>query len=104
MVGCSHQKDENSVRDVDERMKGGAVKDDKSPENEAMDLRKALQEPLFCADTPAPSFSFEDIVVGRWVSLKGVESLGVADCCWLQMVGLVAWWGMLWGSLFAALQ
>lgn len=52
------------MRDVEERMNGGAVKDDKSPENEAIDFKKALQEPLFCADTPAPSFSLEDIIVG----------------------------------------
>jgi hypothetical protein len=31
-----------------------------------MDLRNALHEPLFCAETPSPSFSLEDIscVVG----------------------------------------
>ena len=37
MEGCSAQYDEYSTSDVDERMKGGAVKDDKSPENEAID-------------------------------------------------------------------
>jgi hypothetical protein len=35
--GCSAQYAENSTRDVEERMKGGAVKEDKSPLNEAMD-------------------------------------------------------------------
>lgn len=44
-------------------MKGGAVRDDKSPLKEAMDLRNALQEPLFFSDTPPPSFSWEDIAV-----------------------------------------
>ncbi len=46
-------------------MNGGAVRVERSPENEAMDLMKADQEPLFWADTPPPSFS--DIVsfVGR---------------------------------------
>lgn len=69
MAGCSHQYVENSVRDVEERMNGGAVNEDRSPENEAMDLRKALHEPLFCADTPPPSFSLEDIVVEELVEL-----------------------------------
>ena len=35
--GCSHQYDENSVREVEERMKGGAVSDARSPVKEAMD-------------------------------------------------------------------
>jgi hypothetical protein len=26
-----------------------------------MDFRKALHDPLFCSDTPPPSFSFEDM-------------------------------------------
>lgn len=43
-------------------MNGGAVREERSPEKDAMDLRNALQEPRFCADMPAPSFSFEDIV------------------------------------------
>jgi hypothetical protein len=33
------------VRDVGERMKGGAVNEDKSPENEAIDFRKEVQDP-----------------------------------------------------------
>lgn len=44
-------------------MNGGAVREERSPENEAMDLRNALHEPLFCAETPPPSLSLEDIVV-----------------------------------------
>ena len=35
--GCSAQYDENSTSDFADSMKGGAVKDDKSPENEAKD-------------------------------------------------------------------
>jgi hypothetical protein len=35
--GCSHQYDENSVRDVDESIKGGAVSEARSPVKEAMD-------------------------------------------------------------------
>lgn len=35
--GCSHQYEENSVREVPERMNGGAVRDERSPLNEAMD-------------------------------------------------------------------
>jgi len=46
-------------------MNGGAVREERSPEKDAMDLRNALQEPRFCADTQVPSFSFEDIVVSR---------------------------------------
>jgi len=36
-AGCSHQYDENSVRLVEERMKGGAVRLARSPLNDAMD-------------------------------------------------------------------
>lgn len=36
--GCSVQYAENSTRDFEERMKGGAVKEDRSPEKEARDL------------------------------------------------------------------
>jgi hypothetical protein len=78
IVGCSAQYEENSTKDVDERMKGGAVRDDSyknevsmgdriesslltSPEKLAIDLRNALQLPRFWADTPAPSFSFVDM-------------------------------------------
>ena len=66
MDGCSAQYDENSVREVDERMNGGAVKDERSPEKDAMDLRNVVQDPLYCADTPAPSFSFGDILSRCW--------------------------------------
>jgi len=38
--GCSAQYDEYSVNDVPLRMKGGAVRDEMSPLNEAIDLRK----------------------------------------------------------------
>lgn len=37
MSGCSAQYAENSTRDVDERMKGGAVSEERSPENDAID-------------------------------------------------------------------
>jgi hypothetical protein len=36
MLGCSAQYEENSVREVDERMKGGAVRDERSPEKDAI--------------------------------------------------------------------
>lgn len=56
-------------------MKGGAVREERSPEKEAMDFRNALQEPRFWAETPAPSFSFEDILClsysGRVEQSKG---------------------------------
>lgn len=64
-------------------MKGGAVNDDKSPEKDAMDFKKAVQEPLFCAETPAPSASFEDIVWGIAEGdrvFEGVESGRVGMC------------------------
>jgi hypothetical protein len=35
--GCSAQYDEYSVSDVDDRMNGGAVRDDRSPEKDAID-------------------------------------------------------------------
>lgn len=35
--GCVDQYEENSVRDCDDRIKGGAVKDERSPLNEAID-------------------------------------------------------------------
>jgi hypothetical protein len=38
IVGCSAQYDENSTRDFADKMKGGAVKEDRSPVNEAKDL------------------------------------------------------------------
>jgi hypothetical protein len=73
MEGCSAQYDENSVNEVEDRIKGGAVNEDKSPEKDAIDFRNALHDPLFCADTPAPSFSLDDMVVlrylwGNWAS------------------------------------
>lgn len=37
MAGCSHQYDENSVKLVAERMKGGAVRLARSPLKEAID-------------------------------------------------------------------
>lgn len=37
IAGCSAQYDENSTRDIADNMNGGAVKEDKSPENEAKD-------------------------------------------------------------------
>lgn len=39
MAGCSAQYDENSTSDFADKMNGGAVKDDKSPENEAKDFK-----------------------------------------------------------------
>jgi hypothetical protein len=36
--GCSAQYDEYSTSDVEERMNGGAVRDDRSPENDEIDL------------------------------------------------------------------
>jgi hypothetical protein len=38
-AGCSHQYAEYSVREVVERMNGGAVRDERSPLKEAMDWR-----------------------------------------------------------------
>lgn len=55
------------MSDVVERMNGGAVKDDKSPENEAIDLRKTVQLPLFWAVTPPPLHSLEDMSEELWV-------------------------------------
>jgi hypothetical protein len=37
MEGCSAQYDENSVREIVPRMKGGAVRDERSPLKEAID-------------------------------------------------------------------
>jgi len=42
--GRSHQYAGNSVSEVGERMNGGAVSDERSPENDAIDLRKEVQE------------------------------------------------------------
>ena len=70
-AGCSAQYELNSTNEVEERINGGAVRDDKSPENDAMDLRKALQDPLFCAEMAPPSFSLEDIA--RFVDVEGLE-------------------------------
>ena len=39
MNGCSVQYAENSVRDVVPRMKGGAVKDERSPLKDAIDYK-----------------------------------------------------------------
>jgi hypothetical protein len=68
--GCSAQYEENSTSDVDERINGGAVKDERSPEKDAMDFKKALHDPRFCADTPAPSVSLEAIC--RVVEIAGM--------------------------------
>lgn len=38
--GCSAQYEENSVREVDDRMNGGAVREDRSPEKLAIDYRQ----------------------------------------------------------------
>ncbi len=61
MEGCSAQYEENSTKEVLDNMNGGAVREDRSPEKLAIDFRNALQLPRFCADTPAPSFSLEDM-------------------------------------------
>jgi hypothetical protein len=45
--GCSHQYELNSVRLVDERMKGGAVRDDRSPLNEAIDWPRCQDQLRF---------------------------------------------------------
>ena len=44
MEGCSVQYAENSVRDVVPRMNGGAVKDERSPLKDAMDLRYTISD------------------------------------------------------------
>lgn len=41
--GCSHQKEEYSVREVDERMKGGAVMEERSPLKDANDCVSSHQ-------------------------------------------------------------
>jgi hypothetical protein len=43
--GRSHQYAGNSVKDTGDKIKGGAVIDDKSPENEARDFKKDDQVP-----------------------------------------------------------
>lgn len=43
-VGCSAQYAEYSTREVEERMKGGAVKDDRSPLKEAIDWTKTAEK------------------------------------------------------------
>jgi len=60
--GCFAQYEENSVRLVDERMNGGAVRDERSPEKVAMDFRKAVQVPLFWAARASPS-PFSELAV-----------------------------------------
>jgi hypothetical protein len=71
--GCSVQYDENSVSDLVERMKAGAVIVERSPLKEAIDcrnvsmcalrhlilhtLRKVDQEPFAWGGTAEPSFS-----------------------------------------------
>jgi hypothetical protein len=56
--GCSAQYEENSTKDVDDRMKGGAVMEARSPLNDAMDFKNEVHEPLDCGGTAEPS-SFE---------------------------------------------
>lgn len=75
-------------------MNGGAVKDERSPEKEAMDFRKADQEPLFLSAMAPPSFSPEDILSGftecqgRWLAGKlvrcydGFPQILVLECAW----------------------
>ena len=47
-LGCSAQYDENSVSDVEERMNGGAVMDERSPLKEAKDRMKELHVAFDC--------------------------------------------------------
>jgi hypothetical protein len=61
--GCSAQYEENSTSDLDDRIKGGAVRDERSPEKDAIDFKNALHDPLFCSETPAPSPTLEDILL-----------------------------------------
>ena len=42
--GCSAQYCEYSLKEVGDKMKGGAVKEDKSPLNSAIDLRNDVHE------------------------------------------------------------
>lgn len=51
------------MSEVLERMKGGAVRELRSPEKEAMDFRKADQEPRFWAEREEPSAIFGGGVV-----------------------------------------
>jgi hypothetical protein len=55
--GRSHQYAGNSVRETGERMNGGAVKEDKSPEKDAIDLRNDDQLPRWDAGTASPGCS-----------------------------------------------
>lgn len=58
--GCSAQYAEYSTREVLERMKGGAVREERSPLKDAMDLRNEDQEVRLDAGTPDPtSFEFD---------------------------------------------
>jgi hypothetical protein len=45
-------------------MKGGAVKEDKSPEKDAIDFKNALHDPLLAADMAPPSFSLDIVSCG----------------------------------------
>lgn len=40
--GCVAQYEENSVKDWDDKINGGAVRDERSPLNEAIDLNESL--------------------------------------------------------------
>jgi hypothetical protein len=62
-------------------MNGGAVKDERSPLKDAMDLRNALQDPLFCAETPPPSFSLEDMSY-RFVFVYTAKGETIAKICY----------------------
>ena len=53
--GISAQYAENSVSEVVDKMKAGAVRDERSPLKEAIDLRKEPQEPLLALGTAEPS-------------------------------------------------
>jgi len=60
-------------------MKGGAVRELRSPEKEAMDFRNADQEPRFWAVRLPPSCVEEDIVVGSVVFCVVGSAVGARD-------------------------
>ena len=71
-------------------MKGGAVNEERSPENDAMDFRKALHDPLFCADTPPPSFSLE-AMLRAWCLRRLFGLLRSIKMTWTYEVECVVW-------------
>jgi hypothetical protein len=98
MEGCSVQYEENSVRDLVERMKAGAVMVERSPLKVAMDcesvsilvvllkhdstFRKLDQEPFDCGGTAEPSCS-EGILKDedrRFVLIEEVQSSASLQC------------------------